>query len=626
VPDLVEAGYLEAWRAGWEPEPRLTVSEWADLHRVLTSRSSKEPGRWRTARVPYMREPMDALSPSHPAQRVVIVAGAQIAKSETGNNWLGFVIHHAPGPMMLVFPTIDDARKESKQRIGPMFEECEVLKGLIASPRSRDSGNTILVKEFPGGILVMVGANTAAGLRGRPIRFLFCDEVDQYPGDIDGQGDPVALAEARTATFSSRRKILLTSTPKEKGLSRIDREWLRSDRRRYFVPCPKCGTFDWVRWHNLRWERGRPETVRLVCETCQEMISESAKPFMLEHGQWRPTSQGDGVTWGYHVPSLLSPIGWKSWVECVTEWERAQNDPFRLKTFVNTVLGEPWEQRGSSVEAEDFMAEGRRENYGDRVEVPRGVGVLVAAVDVQDKWLEAQVVGYGPMEESWLIAHEQFQGDPGTAEPWWDVDRFLRRRFRHESGRELHVACTVVDSGGHFTEQVYRFCAPRLRRRVFAIKGVGETGRSIVGRPTRGNRYRTTLFPVYVDSAKEMVLARLCIKAPGPGYVHLPTWVDEEYVLQLTSEKAVTKYVRGKGSVKHWERLRQRNEAFDLAVYCLAALRILGESTIRALPELARAAAVPVTVAGEGALPGEGTRPGGRRRARRRTPWVENWR
>src|SRR5437870_2942673 len=282
------------------PEPLLTVSAWADAYRFLSNTASAEPGQWRTARTPYLREIMDCLSPSHPAQRIVVMAGAQIGKTECGNNWMGYVIHRSPGPMLMVQPTVEVAKRVSKQRIAPMIEASPVLHERVAESRSRDSGNTVQVKEFEGGLLIITGANSGAGLRSMPIRFLFMDEVDEYPGDVDGQGDPVALAEKRTSTFS-RRKVLLTSTPTIKGLSRIEREFLDSDQRRFFLRCPSCGHADFLTWrdlghHRIEWDEGKPDTAHMVCGGCGANVDERHKTDMLKRGEWRSTAEGDGQT------------------------------------------------------------------------------------------------------------------------------------------------------------------------------------------------------------------------------------------------------------------------------------------------------------------------------------------
>lgn len=619
--------YVGGLAAGLRREPELTVTEWADEHRMLSLAGSAEPGRWRTPRTPYLAKIMDCLSPSHPAQRVVVMAGAQVGKTECGNNWIGYVIHHSPGPMLMVQPTVELAKRVSKQRIAPMIEATPALRERVAEARSRDSGNTVQVKEFEGGLLIITGANSSAGLRSMPIRFLFMDEVDEYPGDVDGQGDPVALAEKRTSTFP-RRKILLTSTPTIKGLSRIEREYLASDQQRYFVPCARCGRLDYLTWgqpehHRIEWDEGQPETARMCCP-CGGVTLEHEKVEVMEGGEWRATAAGDRRTVGFHLSAIYSTVG-LSWAECAREFLEAKEEPLRLKTWVNTVLGETWEERGTSIEPESLAS--RLDRY--EAEVPHGVGVLVAGVDVQADRLEAQVKGYGAGEESWLIAHTQVHGDPGRQATWLELDRFLRQPWAHASGRRIGVECTAVDSQFH-SEEVYRFCKARLSRRVFAVRGGTMRGVELVGRPSTNNRYGTPLFTLCTDTAKDVIYSRLAIRSPGPGYVHLPDWVDQEYLEQLTAEKAVRKWYKHKGTLRDWVKVRERNEALDLEVYCLAALYILGQPFVR---DLGRAAET-LSRAPDGPrrtpLPESSPtlrEPGAAARLRkRRRSWIDSWR
>lgn len=587
--------YGRYFSAGWEPEPRGTVSEWADRYRMLDGRGSAEPGRWRTSRTPYLRAIMDALSDASPYQRIVFMKGAQVGATECGNNWLGYIVHWSPGPTLLVLPTLEMARRSSQTRIKPMIESTPALRERVAEARSRSSSNTTLVKEFPGGHMMMAGANSGAGLRMLPVRRLFLDEIDEYPGDVDDQGDPVSLAEKRTTTFA-RRKIFMVSTPTIRDLSRIEIAYRATDQRRFFIPCPHCGHMDYLTWsgtdwmgssegshHRIAWDAEDPETAHMVCGSCFERTEETAKPGMLNAGEWRATTTGaDARTIGFHLSGLYSPIGWKSWAECVREFVEAKENPFLLKTWVNTVLGESWEERGSSVEPHELLR--RVESYGDGVEVPHGVGILVGSVDVQDDRLEVKVKGYGAGEESWLVALTQLHGDPSADPLWFELDRFLKRRFTHASGRTLPIECVAVDSGGHHTEQVYKFAKMRQHRRIFAVKGGGLQGAPVVARPTTHNRYRCKLFVLCVDTAKEVILGRLRVGTRGPGYMHLPaTIVDKEYCEQLTAEKAMRKYVKRRGSVKEWVKIRERNEALDLEVYALAALYILGQELVKDL-------------------------------------------
>ena len=346
--DGVEA-LLRAWGRGLTPDPWLTVSEWADRHRWLSSRASAEPGRYRTERTPYMRAIMDALSPGDPAQRIVFMKAAQVGATEAGNNWIGFVIHQAPGPMLAVQPTVELAKRNSRQRIDPLIEESPALKERVRPARARDSGNTQLSKDFPGGVLVMTGANSAVGLRSMPARYVFLDEVDAYPASADEEGDPVGLAEARSLTFAHRRKVFLVSTPTIRGVSRIEREYEASDQRRFFVPCPHCGAMQWLRFERLRWQKGKPETAAYHCDACETPIEEHHKPAMLAAGEWRATAEArDARTVGFHLSALYSPPGWKSWADIARDKEAAAGSDEAERVFRNTVLGETWIETGDA--------------------------------------------------------------------------------------------------------------------------------------------------------------------------------------------------------------------------------------------------------------------------------------
>ena len=613
--------YLEGWRAGWAPEPRLSIADWSDEHVIIDARPGQAPTRFRSDTTPYTRDILEALSPYSRWKRVVLIFGTQLGKTQTGLNWLAAIMVNFPGAVLVLRPTVPDARDFSKQRLDPMISATAVLSQLVTKPRSRDGGNSLLAKDFAGGNLFLTGSNSATGIKSKPIRWLFCDEIDEYPGDVKGQGEPVYLAEKRlTGPQFQRRKILLVSTPTIKGRSRIEDTFEASDQHRYFVPCPHCEHMDWIRWANIRWDEGKPETAELFCEACGVFIEELCKTQMLARGEWRCVKHaGDGETIGFHLSSLYSPIGWFPWVKAAQEWIEAKENPMKLKGFVNTVLAETFEERWDKkqVKAEEILA--RAERYP--ASVPTGVGILVAAVDVQDTWLEVAVKDYGAGEESWLIALQQFQGDPGEDTLWLELDRFLQQTFTHESGQEIPISCVVIDCGGSFPQMVYRFTKARESRRVFAIRGGNERGKPIVPRPTRNNRYRAVLFTLCVDTAKETVLSRLAISAKGkPGYMHFPEWIELDYCKQLLAEKPMWRWSKTKGSVREWIKVQDRNEAFDLEGYCLAALNILGPGLIQSLPEKADELAQKVesqpAPADERPPPPQHRRPG----------WVDGWR
>ena len=472
-----------AWREGLTPDPLLSVSEWSDRHRMLSSKASAEPGRWRTSRTPYLKDIMDCLSPTSAVERVVFMKAAQVGATECGSCWIGYVIHHAPGPMMAVWPTVEMAKRNSKQRIDPLIEESEALSALIAPARSRDSGNTILAKEFRGGVLVMTGANSAVGLRSMPVRYLFLDEVDGYPLDVEGEGDAISLAEARTRTFS-RRKIFIVSTPTISGVSAIEREYEASNQCRYFVPCPHCAHRQWLRFEQLRWDKGQPETAAYVCESCDTAIVEHHKTWMLEQGQWRPMMPDAGIkTTGFHLSSLYSPVGWRSWRDIAAAWESAvskeSGSAAAIKTFKNTELGETWVEEGEAPDWQRLLE--RREDYKIGT-VPSGGLLLVGAADVQKDRIEASVWAFGVGKESWLIEHRVLMGDTARDEVWTLLAAMLTETWTHESGAAMSLMRFALDTG-FATQEAYAFVRSVHDPRVMAVKGVAR-GAALIGTPT----------------------------------------------------------------------------------------------------------------------------------------------
>jgi phage terminase large subunit GpA-like protein len=595
-PDYDGALEIErAWREGLIPDPLLTVSEWADRHRMLSSKASSEPGHWRTSRTPYLREIMDCLSPTSPVERIVFMSGAQLGKTECGNNWIGYVIHHAPGPMMAVAPTVEMAKRNSKQRIDSLIEESPVLAGLIAPSRSRDAGNTILAKEFRGGVLVMTGANSAVGLRSMPVRYLFLDEVDGYPLDVDGEGNAVALAEARTRTFA-RRKIFIVSTPTLAGISTIEREYEASDQRRYFVPCPHCGHRQWLRFEQLRWERGAdgnfPDTAAYVCESCEVPIPEHHKTWMLEHGEWRAMAETASRTAGFHLSSLYSPIGWRSWKEVAAAWESAINkesgSAAAIKTFKNTELGETWVEEGEAPDWQRLLE--RREDYRIGT-IPAGGLLLTAGADVQKDRIEVSVWAFGRGKESWLVEHRVLMGDTARDEVWKALASVLLETWTHETGCQLGLGRLALDTG-FATQEAYAFVRAVRDPRLMAVKGVAR-GAALVGTPTAvdatsgGKKLRRGIkvfsvaggiakleFYNNLRKAPEVAEDGITVSYPA-GFVHLPK-VDAEFLQQLCAEQLITRRDRNGFAHREWQKMRERNEALDCYVYARAAAAASG--------------------------------------------------
>lgn len=587
------AEILRTWGAGLTPDPDLTVSEWADRHRMLSGRASAEPGRYRTGRTPYMREIMDRLSPGDTTQRIVFMKAAQVGATEAGNNWIGFAIHQAPGPMLAVQPTVELAKRNSRQRIDPLIEESPDLREKVKPARSRDAGNTMLSKEFAGGILIMTGANSAVGLRSTPARYIFLDEVDAYPASANEEGDPVTLAEARTLTFAHRRKVFLVSTPTIRGLSRIEREYDASDQRRYFVPCPHCGAMQWLKFDRLRWQKGKPETAEYHCESCDAAIAEHHKTAMLEGGEWRATATAsDPTTVGYHLSALYSPIGWLSWQRIARSWETAQGSDEAIKAFRNTILGETWVESG---EAPDWQRlQGVKEAWKPGT-VPAGGLFLTAGADVQKDRIEVDVWAWGRGLESWLVDHIVIEGGPADPACWQKLSALLGRTWQHASGTPIAIARLAIDTG-YETAAVYAWARQIGFAQVAPVKGLEGfnraspvTGPTYVDASIGGKRLRrgARLWSVATSTFKAETYRFLRQDRPTPeeisggasfpaGTVHLPDWVDSEWLKQLTAEQLVTVKTRRGFTKLEWQKLRERNEALDCRVYARAAAWILG--------------------------------------------------
>jgi phage terminase large subunit GpA-like protein len=580
----VEEIYSKAAAAGARPDLLLTVSEWADRHRTLSQRSSAEPGPWRTDRAPYLREIMDCLSSSSPVETVVLMKGAQLGGTEAGNNWIGYIIHQAAGPMLAVQPTVEMAKRNSKQRIDPLIEESDVLRQLVSDPRSRDSGNTMLAKEFPGGILVMTGANSAIGLRSMAARYLFLDEVDAYPGDVDGEGDPIKLALARTRTFA-RRKVFLVSTPKITGTSRIEAAYEDSDQRHYWVPCPRCKQYQILQFAQLRWPKGEPERAVYICEHCEGEIGNHQKHWMLPQGEWRAGSPGVGKSAGFHLSSLYSPVGWFSWADAARMFTDAQKNPALLQVCVNTVFGETWAQQGDAPEWRRIYD--RREEYAIGT-VPAGGLFLTAGIDVQKDRIEMEVVAWGRGKESWSVDYQVLEGR--TAEPpvWGKLTTAIGAHYRTASGVTLPIAKFAIDSG-YATPEVYTWVRQHAGEWAVVIKGDSRAA-APVNQPSavevgpRGKRIRAgvRVWPVNSGMIKEELYRWLRLDPPTdesgegfpPGYCHFPCY-SEEYFKQLTAEQLVTRVVKGYRRPE-WQKIRDRNESLDCRVYARAAAAVCG--------------------------------------------------
>jgi len=593
-----------------KPPPELSVSQWADSHRRLSAEASSEAGVWNTSRAEYQRGIMDAIS-DDAVETVVIMSCAQVGKTEMLLNLIGFHIEQNPCPMLVIQPTLDMAQTFSKDRLAPMLRDTPVLKGKVKDARARDSGNTTLKKSFAGGHITMCGANSPSSLASRPIRLVLFDEVDRFPPSAGAEGDPIDLAKARAKTFHDK-KFVMVSTPTIEGSSRIASAFEETDQREYHVPCSECGEHQTLKWKNVHWEQDKPHTASYICEHCGAVWDDATRFRAVSRGSWIATNPEIIGKVGFRLSGLYSP--WITLESAVAEFLVAKKLPETLRVFVNTFLGETWTDEGERVD--DFDIASHREDYGEKV--PEGVVILTAGADLQSDRIEIEVCGWGADEESYSIDFRIFYGDPNSADVWAELDAYLQLTWEREDGVQLGIKGTCIDSGGHHTQAVYKFCKPRLGRRIFAIKGIGGEGKPLInGRPSTNNNLKCKLWSVGVDTAKEIVYSRLRIKEQGAGYCHFPKHYTDEYFKQLTAEKVVKKYHKGFHR-REWIKVRPRNEALDCRVYALAALNIMGISVNMLKQRSAKSGASDADI--------EKAKPKRRQRARKQSNFVQGWR
>lgn len=523
---------------------------------------------------------------------ISVVASSQVGKTEIELNVIGFHVDRDPCSILMIEPTLELSQSFSKDRLDPMVRDTPCLRGKIVDVKQKDKSNTILHKKFPGGLLVMAGANSPSSLSSRPIRKVLFDEVDRYEASIGGkgnsEGDPVSIGKKRAITYGHRKQYIYVSTPTVSGVSRIMFSFAQSDQRHYMVPCPKCGHFQKLIF-SVRSEYATMSAGRIVfdeanlswvyyeCEECKAQLGESEKLRMVRSGRWeitRPEIQGHA---GFHISELYSP--WSSWKFMVEEFLKAKKRREALQVWVNTSLGETWnEEDAYTINEQSLLA--RREDY---VKVPAGVLVLTVGEDTQDDRLEIAVKGWGANNESWLLAYRVIYGPPTDLTLWDAAEDLLLAGYEAEDGVQLHIDAGCFDSAGHYTDEVYKFIRRTRHPRAFAIVGRSGPGKPLVGKVSRNNRQRARLFPVGVDDAKTTIYRRLALEPPAGGgaefpngYMHFPAWVEESYFSGLTAEKQIIG--RSKGyPVKQWVKksTSARNEPLDCEVYAMAALALL---------------------------------------------------
>ena len=571
--------YTKACLQGLVLDPDLMVHEWAEQYRMLSSKGSAEPGLWRNERTPYLTEIMECLSANNPAEYIVFVSGTQLGKTECILNWMGEIIHLMPGPAAIVQSDLGTGETFSKLRLQPMIEGTPELFNRVAKSREREAGNTTMMKEFPGGSINILTAGSETALRSKPIRFLGLDEVDMYPGSA------ISKAIERTETFSNR-KIFLCSSPKKLLSSLIWAEFLMSDQRHFFVPCPDCGHMQIMEWKNIKFEYD-PETYKLIgevhlaCTNCGSLIPERKKMQMLQEGKWIPQNP-EGKYPGFHLPQFYSLLGSSKWRSAtrkhlkIKQMKKQGNTNYIVEreTWTNDVLAQPWEPKeGFKANWEVFF--NRREDF--QIEpLNENIIALTCGVDIQDDRIEAQVLGHCLNYEAFVVETKAFYGKLADPEIWSHLDQFLMKPYKHSSGGSMRIMCTAIDTGGHYPNKVYEFCKTRYIhnvRYVFAIKGASTYNQPIIKAPSKIQG--ANLFSIGTDTAKDHINECLKTEFPGPGYVHFPLTLHEDYFHQLCSETKVTEWHKGKKRQVWKNSSRARNEALDTFVYGVSALHIL---------------------------------------------------
>lgn len=585
----------------FKPPEELTVAEWADRHRRLSPENSAEAGPWRTSRTPYLREPMEAFTDPK-IRKIVMVAASQVGKSELELNIIAYIIDQDPGSILFVQPTLDDARKFSRLRIAPMIRDSKTLRAKVSDVKTRDSGNTILQKSFPGGMLTITGSNSASALASTPARYILGDERDRWAVSAGTEGDPWALAEARQATFYNSKAVEV-STPTIKGASNIENSYYQGTQERWCHLCPECGEygeiiFDRIHFqHTVTKVRGKKVykvtgPVEWACPHCGVLIPEDT--MRKQPAKWiaqNPDAYNEGVR-SFWLNAFSSP--WTPWSKIVIKFLQAKDDPQRLKVVYNTLLGELWEDRGDIADEDTMLA--RREDYGTNadgspVELPEGVLMLTCGVDTQDNRLEYEVVGHGHYGETWGIKKGYIMGKPDTTEVWQQLDDVIDHVYRFkDSGRGLRISITCVDSGGHYTQEVYTECRARKNKRVFAIKGKGGDGIPFVTPPSKvairdNKRITCWLYTLGVDAGKAAIMSALKVQEPGPKFCHFPRGesygYDSYYFNGLLSEKLELTQTK-RGNRWAWVKIpgHNRNEALDCRDYALAGFKIIDPDTL----------------------------------------------
>lgn len=563
---------IKGVNAGFKPDPRLTVSEWSDTYRILTSESSAEAGLWRTDRTPYLREIMDEMSPTSPTTQVKVIKGTQLGFSSIADNIAMCYLDFYPCPILYILPTETLAKGTSKRRITPSLRAIPHLAKKIIGGKSKDDIGEIYSKAVPGGNLTFGWSNSTSSFRSFSARVVMLDDCDGF--GAFGEGDVMALGKARADAFANK-KIYINSTPTVSGRSNIEIEFEESDQREYEMPCPDCNELMAFKWEYMNYEvdgKGKLKgDVTCGCPHCGTVIPEYKKTNMMLQGVWIPKNEGH-IHKGYKLSSFYSPNGWLGWNEIATEFIKAhalmqRGDIKAMQVWQNTRNAEPWIEKLDGVDITDPHS--RVEDYG--CEVPDEVLIITCGVDTQDDRFECEVLGHGLNGETWSIEYKVIAGDPKFPDTQLELDYFLSNTYTRKDGRTMGISGTSIDTGGHRTKDMYDYCEARANQKIFAIKG----GHTIQAPLTNKTMYdmklnELTLFIIGVHTIKDNFYANLAVTSSGANYCHFPNKpiYDKKYFNMLTAEKRNNKGV--------YVPIRRRNEALDCRIYALATLSILG--------------------------------------------------
>ncbi len=589
-----------AMLAALRPDPVLQLDTWSEQNIVLP-KGSAFSGPYRIAHTPYARRILQALSPGDPCARVVVIAASQMLKTQVFINAALGWIDLAPANILALEPT-DKLAKRLSSRLGKAIDACSAVAGKVAKPRSRDSRNTIDCKEFDGGALYITTAGSASNLAEIPARYTFVDEADRTETSVAGEGDPVELAEARSTTYEGISKSYIVSSPTIRGISKIEALFELGTREEYHVPCPHCGHLHPLVEENFHFDHDPDadavSAAWFVCPDCGGIIEETDKATMLPDvamggaARWVATAKGDGETVSFHINAFYAPIGSISWVKLARQKARAiarkqKGDNTAWQVWKNTRLAQTYDNTESTTTAAAMQA--RAEPYPPRV-IPDRALVVTAAVDTQDNRLEVQIEAWGPGMEHWLLDYIILPGDP--AEPpnkpdsvWARLDEIRRTPFAHASGaKPIPISAYLIDSGGHYTQDVYNYGASRAHLGCLVGKGANRPNRPIIssapskvditwqGRRTEDG---AALWFVGTDVAKDYLHNRLKLR-DGPGAFHHHDQLPIEWYEGFLSERVATRYAKGR-AIREWICAPgARNEPLDLSVYNLAVAHHLG--------------------------------------------------